>query len=473
MLRKLASNTLVGLAGTVAQKGIAFLTTLVLARGLGQDGFGVYSFVGVYIFFFAFIVDLGMDRVVTREISEAPERVGHLLGNAIILKLCLCVLAIPAAYVVGRLMHVPAEAQHCILIAALGLPLSMDLLFRGYFQSQYQVKLIYAVTLPAATLFLLLAILCVHWALPVHVLFYAALVNGALTLALLLAIALPRIRLVMRPEPELMKRLLRDAGEMGLFILLFVVAMRIDQILLFKLRGAVEVGRYAVSVRVTEALSILPEALMLTVFPILASSQTSAPERFRHTYRLSFKYLSAIILPLALALTLCRDPFVRFVFGAQYSASAAPLAILGWGMFFAYTGAVYLNLFIVQRHHRLMLLVSLVAVAVNIIANLCLIPPFGATGAAAAMVIGNVAGFMCWAVHPATARYMAVCMAEAVRPVLAVALAAGLAAVLQLEGLVAAAATLGVYLAAMVALRGFSWSDVELVRRLFAAEPAA
>ncbi len=70
MLHKVASNTLIGLAGTTAQRVLAFVTTLVLARGLGQDGFGVYSFVGVYIFFFGFIVDLGMERVVTRELAR-------------------------------------------------------------------------------------------------------------------------------------------------------------------------------------------------------------------------------------------------------------------------------------------------------------------------------------------------------------------------------------------------------------------
>jgi len=354
MLRKLASNTLIALGGTTAQRALGFLTTLVLARGLGQDGFGIYSFVGVYIFFFGFIVDLGMERVVTRELAHAPERIGRVIGNAIILKLGLCAIAIPAAAVVAWLMGVPAEARYCIVLAALGLPLSIEVLFRSYFQSQFEVKYVYLVSLPGSTSFLLLATLCVHWSLPVHAIFYAGLINGVAALALLMIVALPRIRLHLRPERELLTLLVRDAGEVGLFVVLFMLAMRIDQILLFKLRGAVEVGRYAVPVRVTEALSILPEALMLTVFPLLASTRSSAPERFRHTYRLSFKYLTATILPIALLLTVVRHEVVSLVFGQQYGESATPLAILAWGMFFAYTGAVYLNLFIVQRYQRLL-----------------------------------------------------------------------------------------------------------------------
>jgi O-antigen/teichoic acid export membrane protein len=473
MSRKLVSNSIVALAGTTAQKALGFLTTLVLARGLGQDGFGIYSFVGVYMFFFGFFVDLGMERVVTRELARAPGRSGLVLGNAIILKLCLCAVAIPAAYVVAWLMQVPEEVHYCIVIAAFGLPLTVELMLRSYLQSRYEMKYAYAVTLPSGLSFLALAGLCVYWSLPVHAVYYAALLNGALTLGLLMAITIPRARPILRPQRALLQMLLRDASEVGLFVILFMLAMRIDQILLFKLGGAAQVGRYAAAVKVTEALSILPEALMLTVFPMLAASQASAPERFRETYRLSFKYLSAVILPVALVLTVMRQQFVGVVFGAQYADSSMPLAVLAWGMFFAYTGAVYINLFIVQHQQRLLLLVSVLTLAVNIAANLLLIPPFGATGAALATVVANLVGFLCWAFLPTTAPFIRVCIVEAVRPLAGVAVAWALVALLSLEGTVAVAFVLALYALVMVVSGGFSLSDVELVRRLLATEPAA
>jgi O-antigen/teichoic acid export membrane protein len=468
MLPKLARNTLVALGGTVALKALGFLTTLVLARGLGEDGFGIYSFVSVYMFFVGFFVDLGMERVVTRELAQPKARIGALLGNALILKLCLCVAAIPAAYVVASMMGISGEARTCIVIATLGLPLSIELIFRSYLQSQYQLQYVYAVTVPAGTTFLLLAALCVHWSLPVHYVYYALLLNGGLTLGLLLCITVPRVRPVLRPERELLRTLLRDAGEVGLFVLVFALAMRVDQILLFKLRGAADVGQYAVAVRVTEALSILPEALMLTVFPLLAANRISAPERFRQTYRMSFKYLSAVILPVALVFTVLRGQFVHLALGTPYAQSAMPLAILMWGMFFFYTGAVYVNLLIVEHQQRLLLAVSLVTLAVNIGVNLLLIPAYGATGAALATVISNLTGFVCWVLLPASAPFMAVCIAEALRPLLGVAVAWLMITALSLEGIWA----VPVYVISMVLSGGFSRADAALVRELFrTAEP--
>src|SRR5438552_17238429 len=129
MLRKLASNTAVAFGGTTAHKALGFATTLVLARGLGQDGFGIYAFVGVYIFFFGFLVDLGMDRVVTRELAESPARAPQVLGNAIVLRVGLCAVAIPVAVVVARWMQVASAAQYCILLAAIGLLFGFEPLF--------------------------------------------------------------------------------------------------------------------------------------------------------------------------------------------------------------------------------------------------------------------------------------------------------------------------------------------------------
>src|SRR5262249_46926329 len=159
----------------------------------------------------------------------------------------------------------------------------------------------------------------------------------------------------------------------------------------------------------TEALSMLPEAMMLTVFPVLAATQFSQPRRFQRTYELSFKYLSAVILPAALVLTLMRDVLVRTVFGAEYLGTALPMAILGWSMFFAYTGAVYLNLFIVRHLQRLLLLVSAVTVTVNVAVNVWLIPRYGATGAAVATLVSNAIGYIAWSLHPQTASFMKAC----------------------------------------------------------------
>lgn len=470
MLERLARNTLIGLLGTLVLRVSAFATTLVLARGLGQDDFGIYAFVGVFIFFFSFLTDLGIERVLTRELSRQPGQAAELVGNALLLRLALCCIAVPAAVGLAVTMGVAPEVRYCVLLAALGLPLSVDSIFRAYFQSRFRMDVIYRVTLPMSLFFLLLAGVCVFLQWPVRAVFYAALLNALATLALFLVLTLPHIRPSFHPRRDLIWLLLRDAGQMGAFALMFMLAMRIDQFMLFQMRGAQEVAFYAAAVRVTEALSIVPEALMLTVLPILASSQHTAPERFRETYRLSFKYLAAMILPVALTLTAARDQAMRWMFGAAYADGAAALAILAWSMFFAYTGAVYLNLVFVQALHRLMLVVSVLALSLNVALNFALIPSYGAAGAAAATAASAFFGFLFWTVHPETRSFMAVCWRESLRPGLSVALAWAAILATGASGGWSAAVGIAVYSVVLVTLGGLSLADLEILRRHF-AEP--
>jgi len=139
-------------------------------------------------------------------------------------------------------------------------------------------------------------------------------------------------------------------------------------------------------------------------------------------------------------------------------------------MFFTYTGAVYLNLFIVQRQQRLLLLVSLITLALNIGLNVLLIPPYGASGSAAATLVASFAGFVCWLLIPATAPFMTTCFSEAARPLLSVAVAWLALSWLSLSGLTAALLGVALYAVVLVLSGGIGRGDVDLIRRFLTAE---
>lgn len=467
-LGRLASNTAIGFVGNAAQRGLAFAITLVLARGLGGDGFGLYSYVVSYMFLFAFFADLGIERVVTREVSRTPQFAGELLGSALVVKLGLSLLAMSAAVGSAVVIGMSGDAFYCILLAAVGLPMSVEHVFRGYFQSRFQVAYTYAITLPATVWFLAAAVVVTAYRLPVYTLFAIGLLSAPLILLSLLWVSHYRLHLRLRPRGRRMRAMLRDSMELGGFIFLFMLSMRLDQVMLFHLRGDLEVGHYAVGVRLSEALALIPEALLMTLFPLLVSSETSAPERFHHTYRLGFKYLAAVSVFFAFALTLVRHEVVTLLFGPAYDAAAPSLAILAWNMFFGYVGVIYLSLFVAQSRHRLLLLVSAGALAVNIALNLLWIPPYGATGAATATLAANAVGFACWLGLRETRPYMLTCLQESWRCLLAAAVSAAVLWELGLGGVGAVVLLFVLYAGLLWALGGVLWSDVRLVQRLFA-----
>jgi O-antigen/teichoic acid export membrane protein len=277
---------------------------------------------------------------------------------------------------------------------------------------------------------------------------------------------------VWRLDPQLVRYLWRESWQLGAAFLVWLIMWRIDQVILYWLRGPKELGQYAVAVKITEALGLISESVMVTVFPLLSSTQVSAPERFRRIYQLTVRYLVVIVLPIALVLTWERHLVLGLLFGAGYAAAGPALVILSWWTFFAYVGAVYVSLMIVRSQQRLIAQVSTVSLVINVVLNLIWVPPWGAAGAAAAMLVTSASSFALFCVAPQSRGIMRVCCDEAVRPLVAVGSAALLLALfvpVALRGI----AAVPLYAVLLFLLGGVDRNDWQLARLLWRATPDA
>ncbi len=468
MAHRLARNTVVGISGTAAIKLVAFASTQVLARGLGQEAFGIYAFVGVYLFFAGFLVDLGMEIVLRRELAARPATAALMLGNAILLKWMLAALVIPVVIASAWGMTTDPQVRSCIILAALGLPLSTEGLFRAVLLSRYAIATSFIVSVVSALSLLVGNYLCMtmHW--PIQSVFLVALLNGAATVSAVWILARRYVKPRFELRFDILRMFFRESVGMGAFALLFMMVMRVDQMLLFQLRDAAELGRYVIAVRITEALFVVPEALLLTWFPMLAASLHTAPAQFLELCRLGAKGLAAIIFAVGLALTFASGAGLTLLFGAGYADSVMPTIVLGWGMYFAYMGAIFINAFVIQSLQRLLLLAAVLTGSLNILLNIVLIRWYGATGSALAMLLANFAGFALWFVFPATRPVVSVCLRESLRPAASAVAAGLLVAGLGAHGIGAALFAVVAYVAVLAGLGGIDRGDVGRVRHLVA-----
>ncbi len=278
--RRLLSNTAVVVIGTTLQRALAFATTMLLARGLGTERFGVYAFVGAYMFTLSFLADMGSERVTAREVARQPERAGELLGTAFMLRATLSVLTAVLAIAVAWLLRFPSVTWWCIVLAAAAMPLSVEALVRSFFQARFAMHYTYVLSLPGSVAFLILAAVILRLGGGLPLIFGAALASGLFTFIVMLWFALPKMQVVWRVDMQLLRYLWRESWELGVVALIFLVTLRLDQLLLFWLRGSNELAQYVVAVKTTEALNLIPESIMVTVFPLLAATEFSARSAF-------------------------------------------------------------------------------------------------------------------------------------------------------------------------------------------------
>jgi len=96
----------------------------------------------------------------------------------------------------------------------------------------------------------------------------------------------------------------------------------------------------------------------------------------------------AVALPVWLTLIVLGEPVVTLVFGTEFSPAVLPLALLATGQLASALAASVTTLLAMTGYANVTVRVSLVTIGLNLCLTLVLVPYFSATGAAFAMMVG-------------------------------------------------------------------------------------
>jgi O-antigen/teichoic acid export membrane protein len=86
-------------------------------------------------------------------------------------------------------------------------------------------------------------------------------------LAIIISLSNKFIKPTFQLDLKLCKYILKESWPLFLTSVFVIIFMRIDQIMLFYMKGTEAVGYYSAAVRIVETLSIIPLAFMTSVFP--------------------------------------------------------------------------------------------------------------------------------------------------------------------------------------------------------------
>ena len=81
------------IVGRILQMLIQLVVGLLTARYLGPSNYGLINYAAAYTAFFASISGLGINSVLIKEFSDAPEQEGEILGSSIAMRSISSVLS--------------------------------------------------------------------------------------------------------------------------------------------------------------------------------------------------------------------------------------------------------------------------------------------------------------------------------------------------------------------------------------------
>jgi O-antigen/teichoic acid export membrane protein len=389
-MHKVAGNTGWMMGDQIVRMGAGLVVGIWLARYLGPEQFGQFSYATAFAMVFTQVATLGLHDIMVRDFVRDPSGRDELLGTTFLLMAAGGVLAFLMALGCILLARPSDTLAHWLVgITAAGAVFQAFSGIECWFSSQLQAKFW---VLPRSAAFLVtslakIVLLLTHAKLVAFA--WAGLAEAVIGSLGLIAVC-RGARLPLRSwsfRPVLAVRMLRESWPLMLAVLLTMVYQRIDQVMLGDMAGSRALGVYSAAVRVTEMWIFVPTAICASVFPSIVAAGAVDEELYYAQLQKLYNLMALIGYLVAVPVSLGAGWLVRTLYGPAYSDSGPLLAVLIWAGLFTSLGVAQ-ALFMVSRNcTRVYFVCMLLGAVANVALNWFLIPRYGAMGAVIASCI--------------------------------------------------------------------------------------
>lgn len=368
-----------------------------VARYLGPEQFGVYSYAAAFVALFGTIAKLGLDGIVVRDLVNHPDKRDIYLGTAFWLKLIGALLTLIALAIAVQFTSNDATTNLYIFIIASGLIFQSFEVVNSYFQSKVLSKY---VSIAKLIQLALSSVLKLYFIFIQADLFWFVLVSliDQISLAFSLAFTYWRHKIgsfLGCFSVGTAKAMLRNSWPLILSGIAVMLYMRIDQIMIKEMLGDREVGLYSAAVRLSEAWYFVPVIITTSLFPAIVNARKTDQELYNKRLQRLYSVMVWMAIMVALPMTFLSNWVVELLYGVAYREAGPVLMIHIWAGVFVALGVTSSSWLINENLQQIALYRTLSGATTNVILNLILIPNYGVVGAAIATVISYmIAGFV-------------------------------------------------------------------------------
>lgn len=368
------------------------IVLILIARKLGDEVFGKYSFILSLTAIFLLISDFGIKAVAIRDIARETPRSEEYLRNIISIKLLLSSLTILIFIGVVHLLDVPPDTTLASYFFAGGLFFqSMSYAFRWVFHA-LQVMEREAIQRAAEKALLLVLTIVVLWSgfglIALSVVF---LMTQVAVLLLSLYFTARTIRISrMKVDRSLCQYLIRTGVYFALIEVLWMIYFKIDIVMLTKIKGETVVGWYNAAYVIVNFVTVIPMLSMQVLFPVLSHLYQNENNKLKETVDRLFRYLILIALPIVPAVFVLSGRIIHLLYGSGYKESINALRILIFVIIFLFPNNLFAHILGSSNRHKTLTLINLAGVVMNVSLNIILIPRLSYVGAGIATIMTEI-----------------------------------------------------------------------------------
>lgn len=361
-----------------------------VARYLGPEQFGLFSYAQSFVGLFTAFATLGLDGIVVRELVHDESRRDELIGTAFWLKLmgAFTVLVI-LAIAVNFTSNDHSTNIMVFIIASATIFQSFNVVDM-YFQSKVMGKYItYAnvISLLLSSIVKIALILCNapliafvwtivfdSFVLACGFIYYYIKINSKLKIKNL------------KFNKSTAVDLLRDSWPLIISGISIGFGMRFDQIFIKEMINSNAVGLYSAGVKLAESMSVVPMVITQSIFPkIFQIRKEKKKTKIINIFRIIFYFLFFI----SFIILFFSPTIVELLYGDKYIDSSLILAILIFSIPMTFLNIMTSQLLLIENLQSIIMKRQILLVVCNIVLNIVLIPRYGIIGAACATLLSD------------------------------------------------------------------------------------
>ncbi len=393
-VQKIAYNTIVAAGARIIGVALSLVSIGLIARYLGQEGFGKYSLILAFLYTFNILADLGLYSLMTREISRPGADEKKIASNIFTIRIVALLVFLGLAIIAIWFFPYPSQVKLGVIVgSAAFMFMSASQVLMGIFQKYLRVDKPGLAEVIGRIAQLGLVILFVSLDLGFFTILSALIISSFLIFVINFIFARSYVPLGLAFDFSFWKKLFKIAFPIAASIILTLIYFKFDSIFLslgFINRSSVnpvaDVGIYNIAYKVLEGLIFFPAMFTGLIMPLLSKYAFSKQEEFKKTFQKTLDVLIIFIIPLIIGLLLLSSPIVILVGGKEFSSSGPVLQILSFAVGLIFLGNLFGRAIIALDKQKTGAWIYFGGMIFNIGTNLIFIPKYSYLGAAGTTV---------------------------------------------------------------------------------------
>jgi O-antigen/teichoic acid export membrane protein len=388
-LKNIGKNIVSLVSGELLCRVIGAVVLLILPRYLGPANYGVYSLALSYLMLASIFAGYGLDGLFIKDVVRDKALSQKYFCTSLVIKESLSFLGVIILFIIIYAFNYPTKTVWAILIVSSAIFIrpfitTYSAVFRAYEKMEYNAGVETSSSLTRLLGFLVVISLGggVLWIASIIVIDHLI-----LALVGLFLINKKFFKINFETDRAFVKDIFKKSTPFFLVGFTAIIQSKVDLIMISKLATTVEVGLYSAANELISVLYMIPNLVATALFPVFSRLYHESSKSLVLAGNHAVKYIAIIGFPISAGIYFASYPIIKVIYGNDFMRSVEILQILGAGVCILFVANIIAYVLTASEQINHVTHANIISIVLNVALNFCLIPSWGAAGAALASLI--------------------------------------------------------------------------------------